>query len=226
MINRFQTILDLHPGTYAGPARDPDLDGIAAAADRLNQFQQRVADVAARRLKGNPMETAAANARALVKFVDAGLATAAREFHAHRAGVMKRLADLRAGIEQPLVQAAERGPLAAEYRAVFRSLDGDARDRFLRDATDAGDVAAVGAILGASPMLSGLTPGDYGLKRSAYLAKAHGETVARMEAIQKAQDRLDKAATLLVARVSALVDRKALEAAEADDAAIRTAEAV
>lgn len=225
LIRKLTTILDLDRRTYeAGTGADPDLTAIADTAGRLDSFQKRAADVAQRRA-GNSMETPQSNARALSKWLDGELATVSRDFDQHRIKTMQRLADLRRGIEEPLKQAGERGLLAGEYRAVFRSLDDGARSKFLREAADAGDIPALGSILGASAVLSGISRADWEQRRREYLRIAHGETMQRIERAEAAQARLDKAASLLVDRVNGLVDRQALGQAEAAEAALRKAEA-
>lgn len=224
LISKLTTILDLDRRTYEA-GDDADLAAIAAAAGRLDAFQKRAADVAALRLKGNPMQTPAANARALLDWLDAARDAAGREFDAHRAKITAHVESLKDNIYSPLIQAGERGLLASEYRSIFRNLDGPGRDKYLKEAAENNDLPALGAVLGVSAMLSGLSPTELNLRRDTYARQAHGSTVERIANIERAQGRLDKAATLLVSRVSSLVDRKALYAAEADERALRAAEA-
>lgn len=100
-------------------------------------------------------------------------------------------------LDTPLKQAAERNVISAEIRSHFKGLkDGD-RNKALADAHERGDAEVLGAVLGAPPMLSGLTSEIHALSTRRWNQKAQPEISARFDALTKARALVNERAPLL-----------------------------
>jgi hypothetical protein len=109
-----------------------------------------------------------------------------------------QIAHLNKSLDAPLKQAAERNVISAEIRSHFKGLPDGERIKALRDAHNRNDSEVLGAVLGAPPMLSGLTPEMHALSTRSWNQKAQPEINARLEALTKARALVNERAPLLL----------------------------
>jgi hypothetical protein len=108
-----------------------------------------------------------------------------------------QIAHLNKSLDTPLKQAAERNVISAEIRSHFKGLSNGDRTKALGDAHERGDHEVLGAILGAPPMLSGLTPEMHALSTRKWNQKNQPEISARLEALQAARKLVEDRGPLL-----------------------------
>ncbi len=87
------------------------------------------------------------------------------------------------------VQVAAAGPLAAEVRAHFKSLEKEGeRSKLIREALAADDEATLQAVLGAQPFLSGLNNVDREHFIRLYHEKKQPHLVERLDVMKRVRD--------------------------------------
>ena len=102
-----------------------------------------------------------------------------------------------------------------ELESVPRGIAGRRANRRLSpDALAAGDEAIVAAVLTAPPLLSGLSPGEYGLRLAEWRLRNHGAELERMGRLRKALTDVERAGPLLTGFVDSLTDAELVRAAE------------
>lgn len=89
------------------------------------------------------------------------------------------------------VQLAAAGPLAAEIRQHFKTLNSGDRSKLIREALGADDEATLQAVLGAQPFLSGLTPIDRDHFIGLYHAKKQPHLVERRDVMVRVRELLN-----------------------------------
>lgn len=102
-----------------------------------------------------------------------------------------RIAHVEAELLKPVQQGAAAGPLAAEVRAHFKSLDTAERSALIREALDADDTSTIEAVLGAQPFLSGMTAVDRDHFIGLYHAKRQPHLVTRLDLMKRTRDTIN-----------------------------------
>lgn len=102
-----------------------------------------------------------------------------------------RIAHTEGELLKPVQQAAA-GPLAAEVRGHFKSLNSGERSKLIQEALASDDEATLQAVLGAQPFLSGMTAVDRDHFMGLYHAKKQPQLVARLDFMRRIRDTMDR----------------------------------
>ncbi|MCO6413525.1 MAG: hypothetical protein J5I92_12375 [Thiogranum sp.] len=120
-----------------------------------------------------------------------------RKFDAAVSSLDKAIAGMESMLTEPLKQAAASGTIPQEIRAYVKSLKIDARNKFLADALNDGDVQTLQSVLGAPGYLSGLSEKERQIRTRLYHEHKSPETAARLKAVTTARDMLKERSQLL-----------------------------
>jgi hypothetical protein len=129
---------------------------------------------------------------------------ATRKIDGATASIGKAVAAQEAELKQPITEGA-RGPFAAEVRAYARGLNTSERLKFFNAAVNSGDMAALGACLGAPAYLSGLAPEMVATLTEQANRKRNPLVVKRIALLKGALDRLEAASGVYMRNIEQIV---------------------
>jgi hypothetical protein len=194
--------------------QDPILTELHNAMKSMREAGERASRLAAANLK-NQMATPAANHKKAREASFAAIEGATKRFDLSVKLAQEAIAEIEKKTASPPKPKDVAGQLAnMELRACLAGLPGDARSAALASALAAGDEAILAAVLTASPLLSGLSAGEYGLRLAEWKLRNHGEALERMGRLRKALTDVERAGPLLTSFVDGLTDAELVRAAE------------
>jgi len=166
-----------------------------------------------RAVMADPMHTPMRNLQRSAQHADRKQAEACRHLDEAKARADEELALMDETIRRSLSEHA--AAYGAEIRNHIKTMSADARVTFLTNRMKSGDFGAIGAALAAPPYLSGMGDGEHAMLYETYQQHRFPQAVARRQAIEKALDITMRGGVSLIESMSKLIDRKALEQAEA-----------
>ena len=113
--------------------------------------------------------------------------------------------------------------LASEVRQRLAGLPDADREKAIASALAGGDDALVGAVIGASPFLSGVTKARQDALLGAWQRLRHGPVLDRIERLKKALADTERAGSLTLAYTSSLSNASIVRQAEASEARVAAA---
>lgn len=201
-----QPSVSLHPGNIEGHD-DEDLRAYVAdahtAMDTLHQAVTKVIDARVAS-QTNPTWTEARQVIEVGMFAEKVTTQAAKIVDSTLAALQKRIAHTQGELTKPLAAGASTA-IAGELRALARSMSEADRQALVKSFIDKGDTVSLGALIGSGvpPVLSGLSDKAVEAYTAMHNRKTNPLATKRLEAMQKAYDKLSDAGSLLLTQMEA-----------------------
>ena len=186
----------LHPDNVLAVIDTDDAELVADTAPAVEAFTTAYTALAslhdaAATLKFDSSYTDDGRTLAIAALADRKTLDMAKAFDKAAFAVSSKVKLLESQLNAPLSQSAERTHIAAEIRVHVKNMKTEERMTFVREAIERKDAETVGAILGAPPYLSGMSPLEREHQTRQWHRTTQPEKQKRLESLLKVKDMLD-----------------------------------
>lgn len=187
--------LDIHPQAFLALEGvdddtrtfvEPAIEAFSAAVVGLGAVYE-----ARETASKNPALTPEAVTVKTAEFAERKMADVYKKVDAASKRLSEQIAFTESALQEPLTQSATT-PMAAELRALVRGMSDGDRRKLLSDSVANSDMQVLTAVLGAHPMLSGITQVEREMFTRAYREKANPTFAKRLKVMQGAMRILDE----------------------------------